>query len=750
MEDIKITPQLVKEHGLTEDEYQHILKSLGREPTYTELGVFSVIWSEHCSYKSSKVFLKTLPTQGKRVVQGPGENAGAIDIGDGYAIVFKIESHNHPSQVEPYQGAATGVGGIMRDIFTMGARPIANLNSLRFGSLKTPLTKRLLGGVVAGIAGYGNCMGVPTVAGEVCFDPCYAGNCLVNAMTAGIVKTNGMVKAIAKGKGNPIIYVGSTTGRDGIHGASLLASAEFTEESKDKRPNVQVGDPFLEKLLLEACLELIQKDLIVGMQDMGAAGLTSSSSEMASRGKSGILMDLDKVPRREPGMTPYELMLSESQERMLVCGKKGKEADIIKIFEKWDLKAVVIGEVTDTGNLQIMDQGVMVADMPVNALTDEAPLYNRPYKEPKYIEKIQNKTLSVSEPRNYGKALLEVLSSPNIASKRYVYRQYDHQVRTNSVILPGQGDAAVLRIKENGKYIALTTDGNGRYCYLDPKVGTQIAVAEAARNLCCVGATPLAVTNCLNFGNPEKPGIMWQFKEAIEGMSIACEHFDTPVTGGNVSFYNETNGKAIYPTPVIGMLGLIDPKESKSEQPFMTMNFKGSGDVIILLGGIGSDMGGSEYLEVIGKDWQANPPALDLKKETSLHNVLLNAIKSGLLQSAHDCSDGGLAVTLAESCVAGNIGAEILLPASDDSLAIQLFNESQSRAVVSAKYEYVQAIEELAAKFDIPCAIIGKVGGENFTLGMNERGSGRRDNLVNLTVAELKDKYENAIETLLS
>jgi len=746
MEEIKITPQLVKEHGLTEDEYQRILKYLGREPSYTELGLFSVMWSEHCSYKSSRVHLKNLPTRGKRVVQGPGENAGVIDIGDGYAIAFKIESHNHPSQVEPYQGAATGVGGIIRDVFTMGARPIASLDSLRFGDLETDLTKRLLGGVVSGIAGYGNCMGIPTVGGEVNFDPSYAGNCLVNAMCVGLVKSAKIVKAIAKGEGNPIIYVGSTTGRDGIHGASLLASAEFTEESKDKRPNVQVGDPFLEKLLLEACLELIDKDLIVGMQDMGAAGLISSSSEMATRGKSGIKMNLDKVPRRETGMIPYEIMLSESQERMLVCGKKGKEEDIRKIFEKWDLKAEVIGEVTNTGRLEIIDQGKVVADVPVHALTDEAPLYNRPYKEPKYIAKVQDNKLKVTEPESYNKALLSVLNSPNIGSKKWVYRQYDHQVRTNSTVLPEKGDAGVLRIKENGKYIALTTDGNGRYCYLNPRQGAKLAVAEAARNLACAGADALAITNCLNFGNPEKPEIMWQFKEALEGMGEACKHFDTPVTGGNVSFYNETNGKAIFPTPVIGMLGVIDPKEFKNpEVPFCTEGFKDDGDVIVLLGETKEDMGGSEYLYVHKKDWKAAPPALDLDAELNLHNLLRDSIRKGLVKSAHDCTDGGLAITLAECCLTGKLGAEIQLPASKLPLVVQLFSETQSRAVVTVKYDDVDALEAMAKKNKTPCTVLGKVQGHDLNIGLKERGTGRRDKVVSLSLDELQQAFDTAI-----
>ena len=704
------------------------------------------MWSEHCSYKSSRVHLKTLPTKGKRVLQGPGENAGIVDIGKGYAIVFKIESHNHPSQVEPYQGAATGVGGIIRDIFTMGARPIASLNSLRFGNLDTPLTKRLLSGVVGGIAGYGNCMGIPTVGGEIYFDPTYQNNCLVNAMSVGLIKSARVVKAIAKGEGNPILYVGSTTGRDGIHGASLLASAEFTEESKDKRPNVQVGDPFLEKLLLEACLELIQKDLIVGMQDMGAAGLTSSSSEMAFRGNSGIDLNLDKVPRREVGMTPYEIMLSESQERMLVCGKKGKEKQIKKIFEKWDLKAEVVGKVTKTGKLRIKDQGKWVAEIPVGTLTDAAPVYKRPIAEPAYFAKYQSKKLKVTESKNFGSVLLKLLNSPNIGSKASVYRQYDHQVRTNSIVLPGRGDAAVVRIKENGKYIALSTDGNGKYCYLDPFVGAQIAVAESARNLACVGAEAIAVTNCLNFGNPEKPEIMWQFKKAIEGMSLACKTFGTAVTGGNVSFYNETNGKGIHPTPVIGMLGLIEPDKAKTNTPFTSMNFKQAGDMVVLLGKNGSDFGGSEYLSLLKKDGHGKAPAIDLKQEANLCATLISAIREGILQSAHDCSEGGLAVTLAESCLTGNLGADIYLPVEKLTPTEQLFSETQTRAVVSLKADDYAALAKIAKKFNIPCIVLGKVGGESLKIGINERGSGRRDSLLNLKVKAMLNAYDTALE----
>ncbi len=556
-----IDPKVLERHGLKPDEYDRIVAFMGREPNLTELGIFSVMWSEHCSYKSSRVHLKTLPTGGPQVLQGPGENAGAVDIGDGLAAVFKIESHNHPSFIEPYQGAATGVGGIIRDIFTMGARPIALLNSLRFGSLEVPATRRLLEGVVAGIAGYGNSIGIPTVGGEIAFEPSYAGNPLVNVFCLGISKATDIIKGVASGAGNAVYYVGAKTGRDGIHGATM-ASAEFDDKSAEKRPAVQVGDPFMEKLLLEACLEVMETDALVGIQDMGAAGLTCSTTEMGSRGGAGVEIDVAKVPQRETGMTPYEIMLSESQERMLLVVKRGREAEVERIFDKWDLHASHIGEVTTDGMLRVKEHGKVVAEIPNRALTDEAPVYRRPMIEPDYLRNVRKLDLDALGPRDARlrddtSVLLALLGSPAISSKRWVYSQYDHMVRTNTINLPGMG-AGVVRIKDTDRALAMSVDGNGRYCYLDPRRGAMLAVAEAARNVACAGARPLAATNCLNFGNPERPAIMWQLAQAVEGIGEACRALDTPITGGNVSLYNETDGKAIYPTPVIGVVGLLE------------------------------------------------------------------------------------------------------------------------------------------------------------------------------------------------
>ncbi len=562
---------------------------MGREPNLTELGIFSVMWSEHCSYKSSRVHLRTLPTEGPQVLQGPGENAGAVDIGEGLAAVFKIESHNHPSFIEPYQGAATGVGGIIRDIFTMGARPIALMNSLRFGDLEAPGTKRLLEGVVAGIAGYGNSIGIPTVGGEIAFEPSYAGNNLVNVFCLGIAKASDIIKGIASGTGNPVYYVGAKTGRDGIHGATM-ASAEFDDKSAEKRPAVQVGDPFMEKLLLEACLEVMQTDTLVGIQDMGAAGLTCSTTEMGSRGGAGVEIDVSRVPQRESGMTPYEIMLSESQERMLLVVKKGREAEVERIFDKWDLHAVHIGEVTGDGLLRVRNRGALVAEIPNHALTDEAPVYKRPMEMPAYLAEVRALDLdSLEPPASAGDALLALLGSPTVASKAWAYRQYDHMVQTNTISLPGLG-SGVVRIKGTDRALAMSVDGNGRYCYLDPKRGAMLAVAEAARNVACTGARPIAATNCLNFGNPERPAIMWQFAQAVEGIGEACRALDTPITGGNVSLYNETDGRAIYPTPVIGVVGLLEHADRVLER-----RFRESGDVIILLGEGRGELGGSEY-----------------------------------------------------------------------------------------------------------------------------------------------------------
>ena len=613
-----ITEEIIQQHGLTPEEYRRILAILGREPNMVELGIFSVMWSEHCSYKSSKIYLKKLPTKGKQVVCGPGENAGIVDIGDGLVVVFKMESHNHPSFIEPYQGAATGVGGILRDVFTMGARPIALLNSLRFGSPKHPKTSHLVNGVVAGIAGYGNCMGIPTVGGEVYFDECYNGNILVNAMCVGVARKDRIFYAKAGGIGNPVIYVGSKTGRDGIHGATM-ASDVFDEKSEEKRPTVQVGDPFTEKLLMEACLELMEGRDIVGIQDMGAAGLTCSSLEMSGKGGVGIDMDLSHVPLREEGMTSYEIMLSESQERMFLTAKKGAEKKILKLFEKWDLDAAVVGKVIRGNQVFIRKNGSLEGVLPTLPITEKAPVYKRPVKKPSPVRLERTPSPEMGEGENYNDILKKLIGSPNLASKKWVYRQYDHMVGTDTMVLPGS-DAAVVRLKDphtegktTKKGLAMTADCNSRYCYLNPRRGAMIAVAEAARNIVCSGGRPLAVTDCLNFGNPENPEIMWQFKEALAGMSIACKAFGTPIVSGNVSFYNESKDGAIYPTPTIGMVGLLDDVDRHC-----TQWFKEEGDVIILAGAVRElpqDLGGSEYLKVIHGIVAGDSPRLDLKKE---------------------------------------------------------------------------------------------------------------------------------------
>ncbi|MFC1596220.1 phosphoribosylformylglycinamidine synthase subunit PurL, partial [Candidatus Margulisiibacteriota bacterium] len=617
---MSIDPKVIKEHGLSTDEYQRILKILGRHPNMVELGLYSVLWSEHCSYKSSKLLLKNFPTKGPRVLQGPGENAGIVDIGDGLAVSFKIESHNHPSAVEPYQGAATGVGGIIRDVFTMGARPVACLNSLRFGELdESKRSKYLFNGVVAGIAGYGNCIGIPTIAGEIYFNDCYRENILVNAMCVGIVQSGDthvddlygpIIRGKAAGEGNSVLYVGAATGRDGIHGATF-ASVELSEESEEKKSSVQVGDPFMEKLLLEACLELLKTDIVVGMQDMGAAGLTSSTSEMASRSGSGIELNLDNVPRREEGMTPYEIMLSESQERMVVIVEKDKEEVAYEIFEKWGLHAVKVGEVTSDKMLRITEKGKVVAEVPATSLADDAPVYEMASERPYYIDQVQKARVDEipdMEIKDAEKVLLNLLSQPNIADKSYVYEQYDHQVQTNTEILPGRGDASVIRVKGTKNKLAVTTDCNSRYCYLDPCLGGKIAVAEAARNLVCTGAEPLAVTDCLNFGNPEKPEMFWQFAEAVKGLSEACLKFDTPVISGNVSFYNESSAHiAVFPTPVVGMVGLIE-----AGTPVLDMSFKDAGDLVVLLGVTRNALGGTEFLKVVHGLEAGLPPTLDM------------------------------------------------------------------------------------------------------------------------------------------
>ncbi len=739
-----ITKDLIAQHNLTGEEYQKITDILGREPNLTELGMFSVMWSEHCSYKSSRVHLKKLPTTGPRVVQGPGENAGAIDIGDGLCVVFKMESHNHPSFIEPYQGAATGVGGILRDIFTMGARPIALLDSLRFGELHSPKNRHLMKGVVSGIAGYGNCMGVPTVGGEIVFNDIYALNPLVNVFCLGVARKDKIFRGTAAGVGNPVIYFGSKTGRDGIHGATM-ASDSFDDESEQKRPTVQVGDPFTEKLLLEACLELMERDVLVGIQDMGAAGLTSSSCEMASRAGNGIELDLTVVPRREPGMTPYEIMLSESQERMLMVAKAGMEDECLAICRKWDLDVAVVGKVTADGMLRVKDQGAVVAEIPAKALADDGPRYERPYQPPSYQDMLTNLNYdAIPDVKDANAALLALLESPTIASKRWSYEQYDHMVRTNTVVRPGS-DAAVVRIKGTNKAVAMTVDCNSRYCLLHPYEGARLAVSEAARNLVCSGAVPIGLTDCLNFGNPERPDIMWQFVMAIEGMKDACEHFQIPIVSGNVSFYNETNGLSIYPTPMLGMVGLIENAERT-----MTQWFKAEGDDVFLLGSSREDLGGTEYLKVVHAREQGSPPYLSLEKEKVLHECVLSLIHDGLLQSAHDCSEGGLAVALAECCVSGpeqTIGAVIRLTRGRLRKDAVLFGESQSRIVISATPAHRQAILDRAVRYGVPVELIGSISGSSLVVYVGDEQS--TEKVIDQPVVMLHDRWALSLERTL-
>lgn len=744
-EPLVITKELIAQHNLTYDEFQKIVEILGREPNVTELGMFSVMWSEHCSYKSSRVHLKKLPTTGPRVIQGPGENAGVVDIGDGLCVVFKMESHNHPSFIEPYQGAATGVGGILRDVFTMGARPIALLDSLRFGGLDTAKNRHIVKGVVAGIAGYGNCMGVPTVGGEIVFNDIYSLNPLVNVFCLGVAQKDKIFLGTAAGVGNPVIYFGSKTGRDGIHGATM-ASDSFDDTSEQKRPTVQVGDPFQEKLLLEACLELMANDLLVGIQDMGAAGLTSSSCEMASRAGNGIDLDLTHVPRREPGMTPYELMLSESQERMLMVAKAGKEEDCIRICKKWDLDVAVVGKVTGNGMLRVLDQGTVVADIPAKSLADDGPRYERPYSPPAYQDMLTNLNYdAIPDVKDANAALLALLESPTIASKRWVYEQYDHMVRTNTMVRPGS-DAAVVRIKGTNKAVAMTVDCNSRYCLLHPYEGARLTVAEAARNLACSGAEPIGLTDCLNFGNPERPDIMWQFVLAIEGMKDACEHFKIPIVSGNVSFYNETNGLSIYPTPMLGMVGLIESAEKT-----MTQWFREDDDDIILLGATREDLGGSEYLKVLHAREQGSPPYLNLETEQAVQACVLQLIRSGLIQSAHDCSDGGLAVALAECCMSGPgqaRGAAVRLSAGRIRTDALLFGESQSRIVISAKPAQRQAILDCAKRLGVPAAVIGSVGGSSLVVHIGEEQTAVK--AVDAPVAALAERWGFSLERALN
>ena len=726
-----ISKEVLEEVALSREEYDIIVQDLGREPNHVEIGLFGSLWSDHCGYKHSKLLLKLLPHTSPRVLAKPGEeNAGAIDIGDGLCVVMKMESHNHPSAIEPYEGAATGVGGIVRDIFTMGARPIALLTSLRFGPLTEPRNRYLFGGVVSGIAGYGNCLGIPDVAGEVFFSPSYSANPLVNAMCVGIAQKKKLVSSRASGKGNLLMLVGADTGRDGLPGASGLASQTF-EDERELRPTVQVGNPFMEKKLLEACLEIAKTDYIVAMQDLGAAGLTSSAIESASKSGSGVIIDVAKVPRREEGMTPYEVMLSESQERMLIVVKKGNEDKVKTIFDKWDLRSDIIGIITDDGTARIMDGQEIVAEVPIALVTDP-PLYRPKGVKPAWLEPLQELDLKgIKDVKgNVSPVLLQLLSSPNIANKEWIYRQYDHQVQINTVIPPG-GDAAVLRVKGTKKGIALTADGNGRYCYLSPFPGGAIAVAEAARNLSCAGAEPIAITNCLNFGNPEKLDVYYQLEQCIRGMAQACKILGVPVVSGNVSLYNETKNEPVYPTPVIGMLGLIEDIEH-----ICTMGFKNEDDIVMLLGGDsnGEDgLGGSEYLEQV-HNLVAGTPAIDLDLEGKVQRCCREAIAQGILNSAHDCSDGGLAVALAESCIAGKIGIRAKCK-TNGRLDRALFGEQQSRIVVSLEPSKLRALEKLATKHRVPLTKLGVVGGNYLIV----------EDAIGLAVDELTDAWKGSL-----
>jgi phosphoribosylformylglycinamidine synthase len=730
-----------EEMGLTRTEYDQICGLLGREPNYLETGLFAVLWSEHCAYNHSKPVLKLFPTTGSRVLQGPGENAGIVDIGDGQGIVFKMESHNHPSAIEPYQGAATGVGGIVRDIFTMGARPIASLNSLRFGDLSDPRVRYLFSGVVAGIGDYGNCLGIPTVGGEVFFDPSFKDNPLVNAMSVGLVEHDQIRRGAAAGPGNQVLLVGARTGRDGIHGCTF-ASEELSEESEQRRPAVQVGDPFMEKLLIEACLEVIAAGLVVGIQDLGAAGLTSSSAEMAGRAGTGLDLDVALVPRREEGMTPYEVMLSESQERMLLVIEPEREQGVRRIVEKWGLEATVIGRVTGDGIYRIRDGAGVVAEVPVRFLTDEAPVYYPEVSEPAYYEERRNWPVAETPvPDDLNRVLRRLLADPNIASKEWVYRQYDQTVMTNTVVPPG-ADAAVLRIKGTRKGIALTTDGNARYCYLDPYRGGLQAVAEAARNLSCVGAEPLGITDCLNFGNPEKPEIFWQFREAVRGMCEACQVLEIPVVSGNVSFYNETNGEAIRPVPVVGMVGLLPDIEMRC-----TSQFQQPGDTILLLGQFRPGLGASEYLAVIHGVEAGGVPRLDLAVEARTQACCRSLVRGGILKSAHDCAEGGLGVTLAECCIAGRVGAliddiPVLEEPREDNL---LFGETQSAIVVTCAPARLPLVIQAAREHDIPYLALGSVGGDSLVI----RHDGGRI-MINLPVEEMESLWRESIPSLMA
>jgi phosphoribosylformylglycinamidine synthase subunit PurL len=801
------SPETLRQHGLTRDEYEKIKQLLGqREPTLTELGIFSVMWSEHCSYKSSRVHLKRLPTRSKLVLQGPGENAGIIDIGDGWACAFKIESHNHPSFIEPFQGATTGVGGILRDIFTMGARPVAVMDSLRFGPIRvgagdTPAAAGLrptgqpraavptqanpaeaeihrnhsiLDGVVSGVASYGNCFGVPNLGGETKFEPCYSGNPLVNAFALGLVRKNEIFYAKAAGEGNPVIYVGAKTGRDGIHGATM-ASEEFSEASEAKRPNVQVGDPFLEKLLLEACLEAMQTGAIIGIQDMGAAGLTCSTCEMGGRGGVGIEIELDRVPQRETGMTPYEIMLSESQERMLLVAQKGREHEVFRVFEKWGLDAVEVGTVTLDNKLRVLEHGDVVAEIPNPALTDEAPVYKRPLarweppvprempegvrlSEPQGLKPTSSAgsdgtaqavpfpEVSAAKDSDFTRDLKRLLASPNICGKRWVWQQYDHMVQTNTVEAPGAGDAGVIRIKGSQRGLAMALDGNGRWCYLDPRLGAMHAVAEAARKVACSGAIPVGATNCLNFGNPEKPHIMWQFSQTIDGITKACEELEIPITGGNVSFYNETLGEGIYPTPVLGVVGILEDVHKAAKMPFFA-----PGRAILLLraGEPGdssdaeSEFGSSEYAkEILGTVW-GYPPQLDLEKEAGLQKAIVEMIRQGLAESTHDCADGGITVALAEKAFLKGVGARVNLASGGLFAEFVLFGEDAGRIVISCDLGNVARIKQVAGNFGVMAEVIGQTIPDRLEVSLDGKV------VISAAISELREEYEHALEAAL-
>ncbi len=752
----EITPEIIEEHGISPDEYERIKEIMGREPNFTELGVFSVMWSEHCSYKSSRVHLKRLPTTGEQVIVPPGENAGVVDIGDGWCVAFKVESHNHPSFIEPFQGAATGVGGILRDVFTMGARPIALMNSLHFGHLKPDenrstnertanRNKSILKGVVEGIAHYGNCFGTATVGGEVDFDEAYNLNPLVNAFALGIVREDQIFFGKASGVGNPVMYVGAKTGRDGIHGATM-ASAEFDDEALEKRPTVQVGDPFLEKLLLEACLEAMRSGAIEGIQDMGAAGLTSSSVEMADRAGTGLELYLDDVPQRESGMTAYEMLLSESQERMLIVAKAGREKELVEIFNKWDLDAVVIGKVVEGNRLKIFHHGELMADLPVDKLTESAPRYDREREKGRKGEGETKAKDRRPKTEDQNEILKLLLAAPNICSKHFVYEQYDHMVRTNTAVLPG-ADASVVRVKETRRAVSMCLDSNGRFCAVNPKEGAKLTVAEAARNNVCVGGRPLAVTNCLNFASPERPKIMWAFSETIDGMKEACEMFSTPVISGNVSFYNETDGDGVLPTPTIGMVGLVEDVHK-----LVTQGFKNEGDIIALLGTTNDDLSVSEYAQTI-LGYTVNElieigkvPVIDLNLEKKVQDTCLKLIDEELINSAHDTAEGGLAVAIAEQCFASlnnkADGAEIELNDENLDATTQLFSESPSRILISFAEENLEKVKEAIG--DCPFAVIGKVAGKDLKINVNG------EEAINAEVSALQNTWKNSLEKLLS